>query len=101
MHLLRFNRKIDGANLQENVKQAMIKEQDKIRLMAQLNPTTDHPWDSNTFRRWTHFITNLCLSAVQDALKHDNNSKHLNYLFSPDDNSSKTGTHLKTIYKDC
>ena len=92
MHLLRFNRKIDGANLQENVKQAMIKQQDKIRLMAQLNPTTDHPWDSNTFRRWTHFITNLCLSAVQDALKHDNNSKHLNYLFSPDDNSSKTGT---------
>jgi hypothetical protein len=47
-------------------------------------PTGDNPWDSNTFRQWKYFVTNLCLSAVQDAMKSSDYGKSLKYLFQPD-----------------
>ena len=95
--LLRWHRKHDGATLQKDVLEQMVLEQAKLRTKVQLNPTTDNPWDANTFLQWKYFVTNLCLSGVQDALKHTENSKHLHYLFSPANaDSINTTTHKST-----
>ncbi len=70
--------------------------QDYLRNTYQLVPTSDNPWDTNTFRQWKYFITNLYLSAVQDALKASDNSKNLQYLFSPDKSDETTGAARKS-----
>ncbi len=66
------------------LKTTSITNQDYLRKTYQLIPTSDNPWDMNTFRRWKYFITNLCLSAVQDALKSTDYGKSMKYLFQPD-----------------
>ncbi len=61
-----------------------ITNQDYVRKTYQLVPTGDNPWDSNTFRQWKYFVTNLCLSAVQDVMINSDYGKSLKYLFQPD-----------------
>jgi hypothetical protein len=70
MHLLQWNRKTESAAFDADLKATTMANQDYLRKTYQLVPTNDNPWDTNTFRRWKYFVTNLCLSAVQDALKH-------------------------------
>jgi hypothetical protein len=84
MHLLQWNRKTESTAFDAELRASTIVNQDYLRNTYQLVPTSDNPWDTNTFRQWKYFITNLCLSAVQDALKAGDYSKNLQYLFSPD-----------------
>ena len=91
MHLLQWNRKTHGAAFDAELKASTIVNQDYLRNTYQLVPTVDNPWDTNTFRRWKYFVTNLCLSAVQDALKASDYSKTLKYLFSPDQSEKTVG----------
>jgi hypothetical protein len=53
----------------------------------------DNPWDTYTFRQWKHFATNLCLSAVQEALKTGDNTKTMQHLFAPDRSTQALGAH--------
>ncbi len=70
MNLLQWNRKTESTAYDADLKSSTIINQDYlIRNTYQLVPTADNPWDNNTFRQWKYFVTNLCLSAVQDALK--------------------------------
>ena len=64
-----------------------------MRATYQLTPTTDNPWDTYTFRQWKHFATNLCLSAVQEALKTGDNIKTMQHLFAPDRSAQAQGAH--------
>ncbi len=64
-----------------------------MRDMYQLTPTADNPWDNYTFRKWKHFVTNLCLSVVQEALKTGDNIKTMQHLFAPDRSSQAKGAH--------
>ncbi len=66
------------------LKNTGIVNQDYLRKTYQLIPTSDNPWDMNTFRRWKYFVTNLCLSAIQDAMKSTDYGKSMKYLFQPD-----------------
>ena len=96
MNLLQWNRKTESTAFDAELKASTIKNQDYLRNTYQLVPTADNPWDTNTFRRWKYFVTNLCLSAVQDALKSADNSKNLQYLFSPDQTENAAGAARKS-----
>ena len=96
MNLLQWNRKTESAAFDAELKASTIVNQDYLRNTYQLVPTGDNPWDTNTFRRWKYFVTNLCLSAVQDALKSSDNSKNLQYLFSPDQTENAAGAARKS-----
>jgi hypothetical protein len=78
--LLQWNRRACDSSYDAALKTATITNQDYVRKTYQLVPTGDNPWDSNTFRQWKYFVTNLCLSAVQDAMKNSDyrraSSKH-------------------------
>ncbi len=67
--------------------------QNYMRNTYQLTPTADNPWDTYTFRQWKHFVTNLCLSAVQEALKTGDNIKTMQHLFAPDRSAQAKGAH--------
>ena len=82
--LLQWNRNACDSSYDAALKAATITNQDYVRKTYQLVPTGDNPWDSNTFRQWKYFVTNLCLSAVQDAMKSSDYGKSLKYLFQPD-----------------
>jgi hypothetical protein len=82
--LLQWKRQSCDSSYDAALKTATITNQDYVRKTYQLVPTGDNPWDSNTFRQWKYFVTNLCLSAVQDAMKSSDYGKSLKYLFQPD-----------------
>ena len=82
--LLKWDRKSGGTNYDAELKAITIKSQDYIRTTYQFTPTAESPWDTYTFRQWKYFVTNLCLSAVQEALKSGDNAKGMQYLFTPD-----------------
>ncbi len=85
MTLLQWNRNTCDATYDSALKSASIINQDYLRKQYhQLVPTADNPWDSNTFRQWTYFVTNLCLSAVQDVMKVTEYGKSMKYLFQAD-----------------
>ncbi len=86
MILLQWNRNLCDSSYDNALKSTSITNQDYLRQTYQLIPTADNPWDLNTFRRWKYFVTNLCLSAVQDAMKAGDYGKSLKYLFQPDTN---------------
>ena len=86
MVILQWNRNLCDSSYDAALKSTSITNQDYLRKMYQLIPTADNPWDLNTFRRWKYFVTNLCLSAVQDAMKIGDYGKSLKYLFQPDNN---------------
>jgi hypothetical protein len=105
MNLLQWNRKTESTAYDADVKTSTIINQDYLRNTYQLVPTADNPWDNNTFRQWKYFVTNLCLSAVQDALKSGDYSRNLQYLLAPDRSDDTTGLGLpgnrKVMYKAC
>ena len=84
MTLLQWNRNTCDATYDAALKNTSIINQDYLRKQYQLVPTADNPWDSNTFRQWKYFVTNLCLSAVQDVMKVSEYGKSLKYLFQAD-----------------
>ena len=86
MILLQWNRNLCDSSYDAALKSTSITNQDYLRQTYQLIPTADNPWDLNTFRRWKYFVTNLCLSAVQDAMKAGDYGKSQKYLFQPDTN---------------
>ncbi len=60
MTLLQWNRKSCDSTYDDAVlKSTSITNQDYLRKTYQLIPTSDNPWDMNTFRRWKYFVTNL------------------------------------------
>ena len=72
----------------------IISESHSLLLVIRCNGITIlSPWDNNTFRKWKYFVTNLCLSAVQEALKVTDYGKSMKYLFQPD-NKDETKTEL-------
>ena len=92
--LLQWQRHACDSSYDAALKSTSIINQDYLRKTYQLIPTSDNPWDNNTFRKWKYFVTNLCLSAVQDALKGTDYGKSLKYLFQPDNkDETKTGLH--------
>ena len=94
MVLLQWNRNLCDSSYDTALKSTSITNQDYLRQTYQLIPTADNPWDSNTFRRWKYFVTNLCLSAVQNAMKAGDYGKSLKYLFQPDTkDDNKSGRH--------
>jgi hypothetical protein len=70
-----------------------IASQDLMRKSYELVPTADSPWDTYTFRKWRYLVTNICLSAVQDALKTGSHeaSKRMQRLFAPDRSDQAKG----------
>ena len=84
MTLLQWNRNSCDSTYDSVLKSTSITNQDYLRKTYQLVPTSDNPWDMNTFRRWKYFVTNLCLSAVQDVMKSTDYGKSMKYLFQPD-----------------
>ncbi len=91
--MLQWQRHACDSSYDAALKSTSINNQDYLRKIYQLIPTSDNPWDNNTFRKWKYFVTNLCLSAVQDALKGADYGKSLKYLFQPD-NKEETKTEL-------
>ena len=90
--LLKWNRKSGGTNYDAELKAITINSQDYIRTTYQFTPTSESPWDTYTFRQWKYFVTNLCLSAVQEALKSGaDNSKGMQHLFIPDRSDQAKG----------
>ena len=89
--LLKWNRKSGGTNYDAELKAITIKSQDYIRTTYQFTPTSESPWDTYTFRQWKYFVTNLCLSAVQEALKSGDNAKGMQHLFTPDRSDQAKG----------
>ena len=91
--LLKWSRKSGGTAYDAELKAITIKSQDYIRTTYQFTPTADSPWDTYTFRQWKYFVTNLCLSAVQDALKSGagDNPKGVQHLFAPDRSDKSKG----------
>ena len=67
--LLQWQRNACDSSYDSALKSTSIVNQDYLRKTYQLIPPSDNPWDNNTFRKWKYFVTNLCLSAVQEALK--------------------------------
>ena len=96
--LLQWQRNACDSSYDSALKSTSITNQDYLRITYQLIPTTDNPWDNNTFRKWKYFVTNLCLSAVQEALKVTDYGKSLKYLFEPD-NKEETKTELHNTKK--
>ncbi len=84
MTLLQWNRNTCDATYDSALKGTSIINQDYLRKQYQLVPTADNPWDSNTFRQWKYFVTNLCLSAIQDVMKVTEYGKSMKYLFQAD-----------------
>jgi hypothetical protein len=89
MTLLQWNRNTCDTTFDSALKSASIINQDYLRKQYQLvptaaRPTADNPWDSNTFRQWKYFVTNLCLSAIQDVMKVTEYGKSMKYLFQAD-----------------
>ena len=84
MTLLQWNRHSCDSTYDAVLKSTSITNQEYLRKTYQLIPTADNPWDLNTFRQWKYFVTNLCLSAVQEAMKASEYGKSLKYLFRPD-----------------
>jgi hypothetical protein len=82
--LLKWNRKSGGTAYDAKLKAITINSQDYIRTTYQFTPTADSPWDTYTFRQWKYFVTNLCLSAVQEALKSGDSAKGMQHLFAPE-----------------
>ena len=94
MILLQWNRNLCDSSYDAALKSTSITNQDYLRQTYQLIPTADNPWDMNTFRRWKYFVTNLCLSAVQDAMKAGDYGTSLKYLSQPDTNDgANAGRH--------
>ncbi len=64
-----------------------------MRKAYELVPPADSPWDTYTFRKWKYFVTNICLSAVQEALKSgaQETSKGMQHLFAPDRSDQAKG----------
>jgi hypothetical protein len=92
--LLQWQRNACDSSYYSGLKSTSITNQDYLRQTYQLIPTSDNPWDNNTFRKWKYFVTNLCLSAVQEALKFTDYGKSMKYLFQPDKNDETTnGLH--------
>ena len=99
MTLLQWNRNTCDATYDAALKNTSIINQDYLRKQYQLVPTADNPWDSNTFRQWKYFVTNLCLSAVQDVMKVSEYGKSLKYLFQADttEETKKEQHNTKTM----
>ena len=91
--LLQWQRNACDSSYDAALKSTSIVNQDYLRKTYQLIPTSDNPWDNNTFRKWKYFVTNLCLSAVQEALKVTDDGKSMKYLFRPD-NKEETKNEL-------
>jgi hypothetical protein len=91
--LLQWQRNVCDSSYDAALRSTSIINQGYLRKTYQLIPTSDNPWDNNTFRKWKYFVTNLCLSAVQEALKVTGYGKSLKYLFQPD-NKYETKTEL-------
>ncbi len=71
-----------------------INSQNYMRTTYQFTPTSDSPWDTYFFRQWKYFVTNLCLSAVQEALKTGDNAKGVQHLFASERTDKTVGaTH--------
>ena len=90
MNLLQWNRHSCDSTYDAALKSTSITNQEYLRKTYQLIPTADNPWDLNTFRQWRYFVTNLCLSAVQEAMKAGDYGKSMKYLFQPDHESKTT-----------
>jgi hypothetical protein len=84
MTLLQWQRNMCDSSYDAALKSTSTTNQDYVRKTYQLVPTADNPWDANIFRQWKYFVTNLCLSAVQDAMKSTDYGKSMKYLFQPD-----------------
>jgi hypothetical protein len=86
INLLQWNRRAVSSALDAELRATTIASQDLMRKSYELLPTADSPWDSYTFRKWKYFVTNICLSAVQEAFKAGANeaSKGMQHLFAPD-----------------
>ncbi len=84
--LLQWDRRTAGSALDAELRATTIASQDFMRKSYELVPTADSPWDTYTFRKWRYFVTNICLSAVQDAIKTGSHeaSKGMQHLFAPD-----------------
>ena len=92
--LLQWQRNACDSSYDALLKSTSITNQDYLRQTYQLIPTSDNPWDNNTFRKWKYFVTNLCLSAVQEVLKVTDYGKSIKYLFQPDkQDETKTELH--------
>jgi hypothetical protein len=91
-NLLQWDR-IAGGSYDAELKATTISSQSYMRATYQLTPSADNPWDTYTFRQWKHFVTNLCLSAVQEALKTGDNIKTMQHLFAPDRSAHAQGAH--------
>ena len=86
INLLQWDRRAVSSALDADLRATTIASQDVMRKAYELIPTADSPWDTYTFRKWKYFVTNICLSAVQEALKsgaHET-SKGMQHLFAPD-----------------
>ena len=94
--LLRWNRKSGGSNYDAELKAITIKNQDYMRTTYQFTPTAESPWDTYTFRQWKYFVTNLCLSAVQEALQAGDKVKGMKHLFTPDRSDEAKGASHNT-----
>jgi hypothetical protein len=96
INLLQWDRRVVSSALDADLRATTIASQDLMRKSYELVPTADSPWDTYTFRKWKYFVTNICLSAVQDALKGgaQDSSKGMQHLFAPDrSDHSKGPTH--------
>jgi hypothetical protein len=89
--LLKRNQKSGGTHYDAELREITIKNQDYMRTTYQFTPTAESPWDTYTFRQWKYFVTNLCLSGVQEALKSGDNAKGMQHLFTPDRSDQAKG----------
>ena len=86
INLLQWDRRNVSSALDAELRATTIASEDLMRKSYELVPTADSPWDTYTFRKWKYFVTNICLSAVQEALKNGahETSKGMQHLFAPD-----------------
>ena len=95
INLLQWERKA-GGSYDAELKTTTINSQNYLRRQYEFTPTVDNPWDTYTFRQWKYFITNICLSAAQEALKNGDTAKSMQHLFAPDRTASVAGAHTST-----
>ncbi len=69
INLLQWDRRAVSSALDAELRATTIASQDLMRKSYEVVPTADSPWDTYTFRKWKYFVPNICLSAVQEALK--------------------------------
>jgi hypothetical protein len=96
INLLKWNRKSGGSSYDAELRAITIKNQDYMRTTYQFTPTEESPWDTYTFRQWKYFVTNLCLSAVQEALQAGDRDKGMKHLFTPDRSDESKGASHNT-----